>query len=154
MDFTQLLRQELMIVPLRVNSREEALEKLADRLWQQGYVKNSYLAAVKKREISFPTGLSTGNINVAIPHTDVEHVLQAAMAVGVLDRPVLFSSMENPQQTIAVSLIFMLALKEAHEQPVFLQKVAGILENERLLQSLVLQTDTDDAYRLLFAVFS
>lgn len=154
MDFTQLFRQELIIVRLQADHWEDAFEKLADRLLQQGYVKNSYVSAVKERERKFPTGLSTGAVNVAIPHTDTEHVRQAALAVGVLDKPVAFCSMENPQQTVAVSLIFMLALRNAHEQPVFLQKFASLFQDEALLRALASQTDAGAVQRLLSGAFS
>lgn len=153
-DFTQLLDEKLMLVPLRAVSREEAFAQLAQRLQNYGYVKDSYFKAVLKREKTFPTGLCTGEINVALPHTDVEHVLQPGIAVGVLEKPVRIASMDNPQREIDVSIIFMLALKNAHDQPKFLEKFAGLFENKALLHSLATEKDVKATYRLLLAALS
>jgi PTS system galactitol-specific IIA component len=153
-DFTLLLKEELMIVPLVANNREDAFEKLALGLEQHGFVKDTYLQAVKKREKDFPTGLYIGEINVAIPHTDVEHVVRCAMAVGVLENPVRFASMENPQVEIEVSIIFMLALKNAHDQPVFLQKLVGLFQDKKLLRSLASETSVSSTYHLLLSALA
>jgi PTS system galactitol-specific IIA component len=154
MDFTLLLKEELMMVPLVASNREEAFEKLALGLEQYGFVKDTYLEAVKKRERAFPTGLCTGEINVAIPHTDVEHVVHCAMAVGVLEKPVRFANMENPKVEIEVSIIFMLALKNAHEQPAFLQKLAGLFQDKELLHNLASKTSTSATYQLLLSALA
>lgn len=38
------------------------------------YVEDSFESAIMTREMSFPTGLELGHINIAIPHTDPQHV--------------------------------------------------------------------------------
>lgn len=153
-DFTLLLKEELVIVPLVASNREDAFEKLAFSLERHGFVKATYLHAVKNRERAFPTGLCIGEINVAIPHTDVEHVVHSAMAVGVLEKPVRFASMENPKVEIEVSIIFMLALKDAHEQPVFLQKLVGVFQDKELLCKLASNTNVSSTYHLLLSALA
>ncbi|CUH94558.1 hypothetical protein P22_0624 [Propionispora sp. 2/2-37] len=154
MNFSQLLNEKLMQVPLRADGREEAFAQLAQGLQHYGYVKDSYFKALLNRESTFPTGLCTGEINVALPHTDVEHVLQPAIAVGVLEKPVRVASMDNPQKEIDVSIIFMLALKNAHDQPKFLEKLVVLFGNKVLLRSLSAAKDVKTAYRLLLAALA
>jgi PTS system galactitol-specific IIA component len=79
-----MLNSELVKVGLEAADREAAICFLAALLERGGYVNKSYQAAVLERERTFLTGLPTGEINVAIPHADAVHVLQSAIAVGVL----------------------------------------------------------------------
>src|SRR5688572_13356611 len=74
-------------------TKEEAILTLAALLRDGGYVKDSFGAAVLAREDVFPTGLPTQPVGVAIPHTDVEHVNNSALAVGILSQPVVFMEM-------------------------------------------------------------
>ena len=37
---------------------------------------DTYVDALKDREKDFPTGVNMGNIEIAIPHTDKQHVIK------------------------------------------------------------------------------
>ena len=63
-----------VLIDLEASTNEEALSKLSDQMYQNGYVKESYKDAVIERERSFATGLPTVYCSVAIPHTDIQHV--------------------------------------------------------------------------------
>ena len=62
-------------------TNEEIIRILAGKLEKLGYVKPSYADAVVRRELSMPTGLPLEREeNVAVPHTDPEHVIRAGIA--------------------------------------------------------------------------
>ena len=84
------LHQELISVGMEAADWEEVLTLLANRLFQAGYVRESYLQAVLNRERQFPTVLRTVEVAVALPHTEKEHVLKPAVAVAILAHPVTF----------------------------------------------------------------
>ena len=67
-----------------------------------------------KRESVYPTGLPVGEINVAIPHTDPEHVNNAAICLGILEKPVTFNvmGMEEKQQKFHYYLCFPSNIKK------------------------------------------
>ncbi|MDA4633637.1 PTS sugar transporter subunit IIA, partial [Escherichia coli] len=70
-------------------------------------------AAVLAREAALPTGLPLGlDNNVAIPHTDPEHVLKPGLAMATLCRPVAFCNMEDPEEKLQVSVVFLMALND------------------------------------------
>ena len=92
----------------------EVLSAMTDYLCEKGIVKDTYKQAILEREQSFPTGLKTGGINVAIPHADICHVNEAAICVAVLKTPAPFRAMDEPDNDVPVSLVIMLALTEAH----------------------------------------
>ena len=119
----KLLDQNLVMINLEAETQQEALEKLAGRLYETGYVKETYAQAILEREKVFPTGLPTEGYGVAIPHTDVEHVHKPAVALGILQKPVKFNLMGdlNPESQVDVQIMFMLAIKEPHMQLELLQ---------------------------------
>ena len=83
-----------------------------------------------------PTGLPLDEMNAAIPHADIEHVIKPALAIAILDKPVPFRVMVNPDETVDVTLIFLLALNKPHNQIEMLQKVAMVLQDSDLLRDL------------------
>jgi len=144
---------ELIIVKEHVRDREEILAKLAGLLYHKGYVKESFLSAVLKREQEFPTGLQTRITGVAIPHTDSEHVVRPALAVATLASPVQFHSMELPEKRIPVEIVLMLAIKKAEAQLDVLKRVMSILNNEKLLRFLLSASKPDQLATTLADIF-
>ena len=74
---------------------------------------------------------------MAIPHADVIHVNKAAIAIAILDKPVEFYAMDEPEQKICVQVVVMLALKEAHGHIEMLQKVVSLIKDQALVKQLI-----------------
>lgn len=121
--------------------RREVLSGMVDHLQKKGIVKDTYKNAILEREKNFPTGLYTGEINVAIPHADVKHVNQAAICVGVLEKPVKFCRMEEPDEEIDVHVVIMLSLTEAHGHIDMLQKVIALIQDQEALANALAADD-------------
>lgn len=75
--------------------------------------------------------------NVAIPHTDPEHVIKPAIAIATLSKPVIFKNMANPLEEVNVSIVFMMALNEAHSQVEMLQQMVQLIQNDTLLEKII-----------------
>jgi galactitol PTS system EIIA component len=135
-----VLAPEAVCLGLDVASGAEAIAVLADRLLRLGKVKESYGPAVVERERTMPTGLPLGAINVAVPHTDPEHVLAPALAVATLASPVDFGSMDDPDEQIPGRVVVAMALTDKNAQLDMLQRIAGFIQNEDALQSLARAT--------------
>lgn len=129
----------------RSMTNTEVLSEMTDYLCSQGIVKDTYKKAILDRELSFPTGLNTRGINVAIPHADICHVNKASICVAVLKEPVLFRAMDEPDSEIPVSLVIMLALTEAHGHIEMLQKIVKLIQNQQTMKEIV---ETDDMRRV------
>ncbi|GGI42567.1 PTS sugar transporter subunit IIA [Mammaliicoccus stepanovicii] len=125
-----------VILNLEATTNEEALSKLSDLMYQNGYVKEGYTNAVIEREKSFATGLPTVYCSVAIPHTDIKHVNTKSIGVAVLKETVPFVIMGELEETTDVKLIFMLAMDKEDAQLSLLQKLMGIFQNDELLAFL------------------
>ena len=143
------LNARLVQVALQVADSEEAIRSLASLLLRGGYVKDSFTDAVLERERSFPTGLPTGNVPVAIPHADSVHVVRSAVAIGVLAKPVAFREMGEPDNVLNVQIVMMLAIHDPKAVVPFLQKTCGILQDGEFLSRLKAAKNAQEVVRLL-----
>ena len=140
---------ERLVVALDEPGDYQRVEQtLADTLLAQGYVKDTYAHALAEREKLFPTALEVGEVNVAIPHCDTEHVNDPAVCVGLLKKPVAWRRMDDPDATCDVSLVFMLALNESHAHLAMIQKIVGIIQDQGLSKK-VAASSAAEAYELI-----
>jgi PTS system galactitol-specific IIA component len=84
-----------------------------------------------------------GDINAAIPHTDIEHVVKSGLGMATLVNPVTFQNMIAPDEAVPVRLVFILALDQPKAQIEMLQEIAGVLQNPDLVARLMQARDFD-----------
>lgn len=131
------LDSDVVKTQLEVKTKEEVFTQMASLLKNAGYVKESYLDGIIKREELFPTGLPTGKIGVAIPHTDVEHVNKPMIAAATLKEPVKFRVMGGSEEDIIdVKIVFLLAMKDGNAQLELLKNIMSIIQNDDLLDEI------------------
>ncbi|MGO1043549.1 PTS sugar transporter subunit IIA [Clostridioides difficile] len=137
MESMQIISSNLIFKDIEVSSNEDALKFLGQRLFNEQYVKESYTEAVIAREKKYATGLPTGVYGVAIPHTDIVHVNEPGIAIGILNEPVKFIMMGTDDTEIDVKVIFMLAVKEPQEQLQLLERLMTIFQDENMLNNII-----------------
>jgi len=137
MQEAKLIDPSLIMLNVGATEKEEVITLMAKKLISEGYVKDSYLNAILKREKEYPTGLPTNEVGVAIPHTDIEHVIKHGIAVATLKNPVKFNAMGNPDEEVNVKLIFMLAITDPNTQINLLKKLVDIFQKKEFLKKLV-----------------
>lgn len=128
-----LFNESLVLLNVKAETAEEAIKESADWLVNNNYVKNSFTKAIIDREKTFPTGLPTEGVGVAIPHTDSEHVLKPAVLISVLQEPVKFKMMGMPDNNVDVKIVFMLAMNKVDLQLEILQNLMNLLQSKELL---------------------
>jgi galactitol PTS system EIIA component len=127
----------------------EALELLANELISSGVAKSSFYDGIKEREKVFPTGLSLNKMCVAIPHTDPEHVNRTQIGFISLNKPIEFIEMGTEDKKIGVTMMFMLCLKEAHEQIDMLMKLMDMFQNDDLMDRFAAVDNYEDYFKLI-----
>ncbi|UWD49133.1 PTS sugar transporter subunit IIA [Clostridioides difficile] len=137
MESMQIISSNLIFKDIEVSSNEDALKFLGQRLFDKQYVKESYIEAVIEREKKYATGLPTGIYGIAIPHTDIVHVNEPGIAIGILNEPVKFIMMGTDDTEIDVKVIFMLAVKEPQEQLQLLERLMTIFQDENMLNNII-----------------
>lgn len=140
-----------LAVALSGDNDQEVLRQMAAALQEEGYVKDTFSDAIIHREEVFPTGLPMGEVNVAIPHTDPEHVNKAGFCLGILDKPVTFNVMGSDNEQVEVSALFMLAIKRKEDQLDNLQKLIEICQDQEMLKVL-LTKDIDTINKVMTAL--
>lgn len=151
MKIDELLKEELIIESLSAASKEEALEQMADYLFERGYVAPTFKQAILDREKHYPSGLPMAGEKIAIPHTDADHVKSSVLLFARLEEPVTFSVMGAPEHTIPVRLISMFALKEKKQIGELLETLLTVYQDEELLKDLTEAADQQRLYTLLRA---
>jgi PTS system galactitol-specific IIA component len=137
-------------IGLQGGDKAEVLKRMAEMLKKAGYVKESYITGILKREDIFPTGLPTGEYGVAIPHTDVEHVNSPMIAVATLKKAVEFNVMGGDEgDKIDVKIIFMLAMKDGNAQLTLLQSLMGVIQDSKLLKGIYEAKEVDSLVSML-----
>ena len=144
-----MVKKEFMYCNVEVSSEEELFSLFYDDLFSNGYVKESWLAAVSDREKVFPTGLALENYNVAIPHSDVDHVNESTIAVATLSKPLVFCLMEDPDVKVDVSLVISLIVADPKQQVEFLRSVIGAIQDEQFVQNMLRASSSDEMLNLL-----
>jgi len=139
-----IIDPSLMEIDMDLDTKEDVLQKMASNLVREGYVNETYIEAILKREKAFPTGISTEGLGVAIPHTDIEHVIRPAVAVATLKEPVKFFSMEDPETEVDVKIVFMLAITEPEFQLDILRKLVSLFQNKEMLIELSKVEDAEE----------
>ena len=117
---------------------KDVIAHLGKCLFDAGYVRETFVDAALDRESRLPTGLPlSGDVNAAIPHTEVEHVLKPGLAMATLASPITFQNMISPEEAVPCQLVFVMALDQPKAQIEMLQEIAGILQNPTVINSLM-----------------
>ena len=143
------LSENLIVPDMEAGSSEEVFSILGGRLISEGYCKESYVDALIAREKDFPTGINMGDIGIAIPHTDKEHVIKGAVAIAVMKHPVHFYQMGTTDEHVNAKLIFMLAVEDPKEHLVFLQRILMVLQDQEVLGKLTKTKDKKEIIEII-----
>jgi len=136
----ELLNPLCVVVDGNFNSSTSVITAIGEKLFTQGYVKDTFIQAAIERELVLPTGLPlAGGINAAIPHTEIEHVIKPGLGMAILKDSINFQNMVSPTDSVAVNLVFLLALDKPKAQIEMLQEVASVLQDPQLVSNLVSQ---------------
>jgi PTS system galactitol-specific IIA component len=145
-----LLVPSAIVLKYPAENAEDIVNVLGRRLFEDGYTKESFVQAALDREKEMPTGLPlNGSYNAAIPHTDIEHVIKPGVAFGTLKSPVIFQNMAVPDESVDVSLVFLLALDQPKAQIGMLQQIAGILQDAQIINDLMNASECEDIIRII-----
>jgi PTS system galactitol-specific IIA component len=131
-----MLQKELVLINAVCDTSEDILRKLAVLFVEQGFAKDSFVNAVIEREKVYPTGVPAAVFDIAIPHTISEHVIEPAIAVAVLEKPVEFKEMGSPDITLHPQLVIMMAIKNPKEQNTLLRKMMKLIQNDDALRAI------------------
>ena len=145
-----LLRTEHILLDVDAQDAQDAIQQLTAALVGTGHVLPGFAEDVWQREQTFPTGLPTQPLAVAMPHADPDHVNRSAVCIGVLKSPVRFGQMGTDGSTVLdAHLLFLLAIKEREKQVELIQQVMTLIQSGSLLEELTKAMDVAEALTLI-----
>lgn len=143
MEYKSLFSSKLMKLNYPSQNRKELFEEVAQELELLGYVKDSYLEALIKRERNFPTGLKTNYCNIAIPHTEANHVKKPFIYLVQLQDKLNFQNMGNSNEKLSVKLIFFLGITDPKNQTVLLSSLMELFQTKDFSQAILEERDVN-----------
>lgn len=127
--------ESLIAFDLQAKNAKEVIDLLSGSMYAQGLVSAEYGAQTWARELEHPTGLPTKPFCIAFPHADAQGVSRSALGVAVMHQPVKFQNMADPDESLDVELIFMLANRDPEEQIQTLRNLAVLFgQPEKLVE--------------------
>ena len=149
LQFSDLVQPGFVIDNLQADSRDDALTTMARFLVERGHCAESFPAAILDRERIHPSGLPMPGHKIAIPHTDSHHVTKSIILFARLADPVEFRSMGNPEETIAVQMISMFALKEKKLIGDMLETLITVYQHDEILDAILKAADAEHIFSIL-----
>lgn len=144
-----MLFRELVQLDLKAENRTEVFEQMAAILYKQGFVKDTYLESLKVREEKYPTALPVEPYPVAIPHTNIEHIIRPFIAPVRLEKEIEWQEMANNDAIHQVRFIFMLGFLKSDEHVDLLQILVENFQNTELMEQLKAAKTADEYFELV-----
>jgi PTS system galactitol-specific IIA component len=132
-----LLFEEDILLQMKVHDHREALQYIAQHLYNENKVKADYEAHLLSREKNYPTGLKLDSINIAIPHTDFQFANTTQLVIATFLYPIPWFNMENPNETILVSAAIISLFNKPEHQIKILQQIMRIIQNKEYVAKIV-----------------
>jgi PTS system galactitol-specific IIA component len=149
-NFLKLFDPEMIAVGAQAADTQEAIQLLGGMMAKKGYVEELYWEDVLKREETFPTGLPTQPIAIAIPHADPDRVIKSGIAIAVFEEPVKFRIMgSNMPDTLDVPVVFMLALKDFKQQTAVVRDLMLLIQSGETIRAIYGADNSRDVFQII-----
>lgn len=144
---TDITNEQLIDVNLSGDTRDEVIDELIEKLHREGALtsKETFKQTILNRENESTTGIGT---NIAIPHGKSNAVIKPAVAFGIQQKGVDWSSFDGTD----AKLVFMIAVPEqraGNDHLKILQMLSRKLMDESFREQLLASKSKEEAYRLL-----
>ncbi len=144
MEEKNLVEKNCILLDQDVHSFKEVIQLIGAEFEKAEIVKPSYVEAVVAREKVFPTGLAADGHNIAIPHTDPEHVLRPGMGVVVTKEPIEVSMMGSPDIKLQSKIFFPLGMEHPKKQLDLLRQLMNVFKTKEDLDTISSATTPEE----------
>lgn len=151
MDLLDVMNLEIIDIDLQVSTKDEAIMELSKLLFKQNRISSieEFIKSVYEREAIGETGM--GN-HMAIPHGQTDAVLHASVAVGRVDKPIEWESLDDEP----VNLIFLIAVPKNNKEIShlsILSQLASVLSYEEIQNELMKCKNKNDFFEIFTRYF-
>ncbi|MCE9921389.1 MULTISPECIES: PTS sugar transporter subunit IIA [Hafnia] len=128
--------EELTFIDSSFQHQSDYFDSIFLSLKNRGYVRDSFLPAIKQREKLYPTALPTHPYVVALPHTDTEHVIRPFICVTRLYHEITWHEMANDDNELKAKFIFLLGFIDKDHHITLLQTLMECLSDEHFIEEM------------------
>lgn len=147
-----MIKRELIQFDLEATDQNDFFDRTVDQLVRLGYVKESFRAAIKTREATYPTALPTQPEAVAIPHSDPQHLHEPFILAARLANPVAWHEMGRNEVQHPVRLVFMLGFTKSDGHVLLLQALLNNLQDAPFMKALSEAASADEYFEVVHAM--
>ncbi|MCL5459490.1 PTS sugar transporter subunit IIA [Latilactobacillus sakei] len=153
-EYSELFDQALILNDIDAKNRQDLFSQVAVVLEKEGYVEDTYLDALNKREDEFPTGVVTEYLPIAMPHANPVNVKKPFIAVVQLNNPVHVLQMGLNEDEETQTFFFLGIVKETQELQVkLLQRFMQLMNSQEFVAKFEAVKNPTEMYQLLTIEF-
>lgn len=143
------LNKKYIFKDLEFDNKEDFFGFLSNKLYKDGFVKESYGEGLIQREIEYPTGLPLP-IGVAIPHTDASFVKKNTFTVSIFKKPIKFNEMAGDEgSTVDVKVAINIVMSDGQKHLEVLQNLIEKIQDNNFVETIA-NSDSDEEIINLF----
>lgn len=136
---TELFNPDLVFFDLDCTDQESFFKALHDELDKRGYIQDTWYEGITTREKNYATGLRFPSIEIAIPHTDPQHLKKPYIAVIKPKTPIHFEHMAGADDDVDAVLMINLGVERDGGQVEVLQNLMNIFMNDEAVTDIMAQ---------------
>ena len=146
MNLSDILDEGSVQVPLKATQKTQAITQLIDLLEKQGKLnnRNDALQAVLDRENIRSTGIGQ---RFAIPHGKSAAIEKLVMAVGLLEHPIDFESIDSQPVNVVVLLVSPIDQTGPHIQA--LAGISRMMTDQNIREKIDQTKSSEQLYKLI-----
>jgi PTS system galactitol-specific IIA component len=129
-------------------SQQEYFTDISQYILNLDFVTPEFKQALETREKNYPTGLITKSRVVALPHVDSKYVNKNAVFITCFKNPVSFQRMDDITCAVAVTISFLLLIKDVDLHMKAIQQMISIFQDD-LLDDIYKANDTNQVIELI-----
>lgn len=153
-EYGDLFDRKLILNGITAGNRQDLFSQVSQILEKEGYVEETYLAALNSREDEFPTGVITEYLPIALPHANPVNVKEPFIAVVQLDSPIHVLQMGLNEDEQTQTFFFLGIVKETQNLQVkLLQRFMQLMNNQEFVDKFKAIENSDKMYQLLTTEF-
>ena len=126
-------KDRMVVCAYAAKDKEDVTGMLSGLALREGYVDETFLPALLKRESEYPTGLPT-QTPIAMPHVH-DGCAKTFFAMATLTEPVAFGCMGDPEETVEVRHVFLFGITDPSQQTEVLRKFSVMFQDSEFLRA-------------------
>ncbi|MGI6755119.1 MAG: PTS sugar transporter subunit IIA [Atopobiaceae bacterium] len=148
-----LVKPELVFLDCDLEDQHALFFMLEERLCDLGYVQRGWGEKIMQRERSYPTGLKTAALDIALPHVYV-CVEKPFIAVVRPRCPITFEPMAGHGTCVDARIIFTLGVCGEDRHIDALRRLMAFFSHPKLAQQLMAETSPEAVVSSLVSFFA